>query len=121
MLLLIKLFGVIVVGLGAICVTSPDSMKQMMDYFLKGKRIYGIGVIRIILGILFLLVASQCKLPGVIYTLGVFLIVAGSLIFVFRLEKCKSMITNIMSKSNTTKRLLGLPAIAIGILIFCSV
>ena len=121
MLILVKLIGILFVGLGVIFLLNPKSMKQYVAFVLKGKRIYLCGMLRILIGVIFLLAASQCRLSGVIIILGILTLIKGLMVFVLGPEKIKSILNWWAKKSDSVIRLLSIIAIAIGALIIYSV
>lgn len=121
MLILVKLIGLLIVAMGIIFLLSPKVLKQYIAFWKQGKKIYALGVLRLLIGVVFLLTASQCRLVGVILTLGILILLKGIAIFVLGLEKIKSMLDWWGRKSPLVFRLLSLVALAIGALILYSV
>lgn len=121
MLILIKLIGIVIIGFGIIFLVSPNTMRKFMLFCEKGKRVYIAGILRILFGVIFLLAASQCRLAGVIVTLGVLFIIAGVTIFILRLDRIKTMLKWYYGRSLLVLRLIALVPIAIGALILYSV
>ena len=121
MLILVRIIGVIITVMGIIILLSPKIMKQLIAFFEQGKRLYLAGVLRILFGIVFLLVATQCRLVGVIVVLGILFLIGGILIFTLGLEKSKSILKWWERKSPLVFRLVSLIPIFIGVLILYSI
>jgi hypothetical protein len=115
--ILVRAIGVLIAILGLILVLTPKGIKAIFDFFAKGKRIYWVGLLRIAFGIIFLLASSVCRWPEVIRVLGVFFIIAGSLIFILGIRKVKSVLEYWSKKPPLLLRFLSLLAVAFGILI----
>jgi len=120
MAIVVKLIGIFIALIGLILALTSKGIKQVFEFFAKGKRIYSIGILRILFGIIFLWTASQCKRPEVIRVLGVLFIIAGSFIFILGIRKIKSILTWWNQRPSWVLRLLNLLALAFGILIIYS-
>ena len=120
MLIIVRIFGTLVVVLGIIMVFNPDFMRQFMRFLKQGNRIYGIGVFRILFGILFLLAASEARLVGVMIALGILALIGGTLIFLLGRDKVRSILDWWDRRPQLVLRLWGLLAVAIGSLIIYS-
>jgi hypothetical protein len=92
-------------------------MKQLMEFFKQGKRMYFAALIRFVLAVIFLLSANQCKWFGVIFAFGVLFIISGMLIFILGLEKVKAYITWWQQQSVMLLRVMAVIGLAIGALI----
>lgn len=121
MLILVKLIGIIMVGMGIIFLVSPKTMRQVMLLCEKGKRVYMAGILRILIGVIFLLAAPQARLAGVIVTLGILIIIAGGIIFILGLDRVKAILKWYYERPLLVLRLIALIAIVIGVLILYSV
>ena len=121
MVVLVKFFGIVIVAVGAIFLLKPDAMNPYMNFWIKGKRIYGGGVLSTIFGIIFLLAASQCRLAWIVAIVGIWGIIKGILLFVLGPEKLKSWIDWWKGRPVGALRLLALLALAIGALIIYAV
>ncbi len=117
MLILAKLVSVILFGLGIAILIRPEFMKKMFAFCKQGKRIYGGGILRIVIGLILLLVAGQSRMPWAVLSLGILFILGGSLIFVLGLEKAKSMISLWEEMPVLACRIMGLAMAAFGALI----
>ena len=121
MLVLARLLGIAILLLGISVLVNPDIMKSMIIFWSQGKRIYGAGVLRIIFGVIFLLIASQSKATIIVTIMGLLFLIGGILIFALREKKTKAILDKWKDCPPLTCRLLSLIAIVIGILIVTSV
>ena len=117
MLIAVRLIGLLIMALGIVVLVKPEQMRKLFVFFKQGKRIYAMGVLRIVLGIIFLLTATQCKMVGVITVLGILFLVAGILIFTLGKDKCIVFIEKVEGFSINVLRLLSLVAVGFGVLI----
>ncbi|MFH1857086.1 MAG: hypothetical protein ABH836_07700 [Candidatus Omnitrophota bacterium] len=117
MVMIVKLIGVIMLILGAIISFKPETIKKVMAFFEKDKRIYYAGFIRILLGVIFLLAATQCRLTALIALLGLIFLFSGVFIFYLGLDKVKAVIKKWSDKPLSFFRLLAILIIVIGIVI----
>jgi hypothetical protein len=121
MVILVRLIGIFAVGAGIIFLVSPKTMRQFMLFWKKGKRLYIGGMLRILIGVIFLLAASECRLVEVMVTLGILFIITGSIIFVIKLNRLKIILTWWYGRSLLVIRLIALISIAVWLLILYSI
>jgi len=121
MLILVKLIGIIIVAMGIVFILSPEAMKRVINYWRQGRRLYLVGILRLLIGVILLLNASQCRLVGVVVTLGILILLGGIIIFALGLEKVKSILDWLDKKPLSVLRLMALIALAIGALLLYSV
>ena len=118
--IVVGIAGVFFIFAAVVYLLKPNVIKQMMEFFKQGKRLYLAGVIRLILAIVFLLGARECKYMWVITGFGILLLVSGMLIFVIRLEKLKALIGWWQKRSVVVLRILALITLVIGAIIVYS-
>ncbi|MCM8771347.1 MAG: hypothetical protein NC936_05760 [Candidatus Omnitrophica bacterium] len=120
MLILVKIIGILSVALGAVILLNPKAMKQLIIFWNQGNRLYVAAILRILVGVIFLLAASQCRVRILIIVLGIVVIVKGIFIFILGLERVKSMLGWWQQRSFAIFRLLGLLALVLGAIILYS-
>jgi len=118
--IVIKIIGIIFILAAIVYIVKPNLMKQIMEFFKKGKRLYFAGLIRFALAIIFFLGARQCGIPWVIVAFGILFIISGLLIFMIRLERLKSIITWYQNQSLLLLRIIALIVLALGAVIIYS-
>jgi energy-coupling factor transporter transmembrane protein EcfT len=99
---------------------KPDIMKRLMEFFKQGRRMYFAAMIRLVLAVVFLLAARQCRHFWVIFVFGVLFIISGLLVFILGLEKVKSYISWWQKQPLVLLRVVALIGLAIGAIIIYS-
>lgn len=91
---LVWIIGAIIAIWGITVLFKPDWMKHLMATFEKRKfLIYFTAGIKIIIGVVFLILATKCKWPWVIIILGI-MTAGGSIIFcMLPYDKIKAFMT----------------------------
>ena len=118
--MLIKIIGIIFLCAGIMYLLRPNVLKGFLEFFKQGKRLYLAGLLRFVLAIVFLIGARECNLAWVIAAFGVLFMIGGLLIFIIGLEKLKSIIDWWQKQSSLLIRVIGLVALAIGVVIIYS-
>lgn len=118
--MLVKIVGVIITAMGIAILLNPKTAKRMMAFWCKGKNIYAGGLIRVLLGVIFLSYAPRARLPQVLFTLGVLALLGGLFIFILGLEKTKAIIGRWDKKPEPLLRLFSLLILVFGALIVYS-
>jgi uncharacterized protein YjeT (DUF2065 family) len=116
----IKIVGIYMALAGAFILLRPRSFTKIVDFFMKGRRIYIAGFLRLILGFIFVVTAWQSRQTVLIYSLGVLIIMGGTLLFAFRKDTIKAMVRWLDNRSAGFIRLWGVAAAAFGALIIYS-
>ncbi len=117
MIMLIKLIGIFVMAMGIMELLNPKMAKKMLVFWRQGKNIYIGGLIRVLLGVIFLYYAPQAKFPEIIFALGILVSFAGLIIFLLWLEMTMAMIDWWDKKPDSMVRLVSLLTLACGVLI----
>lgn len=74
------LIGALTAVWGIAVLFKPVRLRQTVILFRKGKIVYVNAGVKVVIGIIFLILARECNLPWVIITLGI-LMVAGPVLF----------------------------------------
>lgn len=120
MSLLVKIVGIAIVIMGITFFVNTQLIAQVLNYIKEGKRIYGAGVVRIVIGVILLVSAAQCRLTWAIVVIGLLLVVAGAAVFVLGLDKCRGFIDKFQAKPANVLRMMMLIPVVIGVLIILS-
>ncbi len=75
------------------------------------------AAIAIAVGIVFLIYARECKQPWLIIVFGLIAAIKGVAIFLIKPQSLKDTLTWLVERSDTTLRLFGILALAVGVLI----
>lgn len=113
----VKIIGIVIVCMGILFLLSPNALKQLMAFVGQGRRIYGAGVFRTLIGGVLLFAAPQARVPEVIIVFGILFLAGGIAIFAIPIEKIKSVIDWFSKKSLLALRFLGFVPLAIGVLL----
>ena len=117
MLYVIKTIGIALAILGVVMATMPGLMTKVMEYFKVGKRVYGVGVARIIIGALLLLACPSATIVWLPAIIGALIVVSGMLVFALGIERDHRMIDWWESKPEGTRRIGAIIAAVIGVLL----
>lgn len=120
MLILVKLFGIVLVALGVIFLINPEVIKKYAAFWTKGKRIYMGGILSLLIGIIFLLVASQTRLTWFVALFGILALIKGILLFVLGPAKIIAMINWWQARPPLVLRLYAFLVLALGVLLIYS-
>lgn len=110
----ILVIGIIIILEGILLAARPQWAKKAIRFFCKGRMIYLAGVLRLIIGVLFLVSATDCKHYWVVIVFGILLLVSGVAVFVTKLDKLKDYLNWWDRRSLLILRLLCIIAFAIG-------
>ena len=113
----IFIVGLIVLLLGVAILIKPQVSKKLFNFIAKGKRIYLVGILRIVLGVLFLIGALSCDYYWIIIFFGILFCASGLTIFAMKLEKLKAVLNWFDRKPLSFIRLMGIIALLIGAII----
>jgi uncharacterized protein YjeT (DUF2065 family) len=117
---LVRLIGLIVAVAGVVFVVRIKTLKKLIAFWEEDKRIYVLAGIRILVGIILLLSASQCRITWIVFVIGILAIVNGVAIPVIGLKKSKEVIKAWQEKPDKTLRSISLIVVAIGLVLLYS-
>jgi len=120
MLIYVKIYGVVVAVVGIIFLMNPKALKQYISFWKGGKRLQLGGIITLLLGIIFLIAASQCRLAWLITVLGIWFIIKGVLLFTLSQKEKYAYLDWWLDRPISATRFLRLFILALGVLIICS-
>ena len=113
----IKIIGIAIVVTGIAYLFRPDIMKRLMEFFKKDARIYIAGLVRFVLGVVFLLAARECDRSAIIGALGVLFLAGGVLIFILGSERMRRILEWWLTKPVWIMQILAVVTAAFGALI----
>lgn len=119
MIFLAKLIALFVIILGILFLINPKYIKSYIAYW--EKRIYALGAIRLLLGIILIAAAPQCRWSGMVLFLGILIFVGGILIFTLGKDKMQAWINWWNEKPPHVMRLLFMTTIGFGLLLLYSI
>ena len=118
---LVKFLGIFILGFGVASLVNPNVVKQFMGLWKSVKRIYLGGTLSIILGIISLLAAAQCRWSGFIIAFGIFMLARGIFVLVVGQKKVLSVLDWWAKRPEAFLRGYALFAIALGVLLIYAV
>ncbi len=98
----------------SVILVAPKLLRRIIDFFSIGSRLYLAGVLRLVLGVLLLLSATQARLWGYVVTLGLVVAASGISCFFLALRRTKKLLARLRNQSNPFLRLYAI----IGLLIW---
>lgn len=110
----ILVIGLVIIAEGISVIIKPQWILKVAKLFTKGPFIYLPGLLRIALGVVFLMAFRECKIWWLILTLGIITIASGVLLVVIKPKKLRSIIEWWTKRSMFTLRIMGLLAVAGG-------
>ncbi len=121
MVALVKFLGIFMVGFGIAYFIKPSIIKQYMAFWKNKKRLSIGGASALLIGIIFLLAAPQCRWEGFIIAFGILSVAKGVWLLVFSPEKTIAFINGWAQKPITWLRVHAVFAVIIGVvLIYCA-
>ena len=120
MVTLIKIIGIVIALVGIVFLFCPKAIKQFMGFVGQGRRLYWVGILRLLFGVILLLGASQCRVIWVVMAMGILFLIGGVMIFTLGLERLRSIIEWWNKRSLMSLRLIALVALALGALLIYS-
>ena len=119
--LLVMVIGIFMTAMGISILLNPKMTKKMLAFWHKGKNIYLGGLIRVLLGIIFLSYAPLANSSGVMFALGILALLGGLFIFIMGAKRIKPILERLEKKPDSFLRLLSLIVLVCGVLILYAV
>lgn len=117
MVWLIKLFGLLMVAMGAIYLVKPAVMKKLMRFWTTGNRLYLGGFLALLIGVIFIFTAPRCALAWYVILIGLIALAKGILSFVLGKKKIHAIIDKWTHSSVSTLRILAAVVLILGALL----
>lgn len=117
----VKLIGIFMIVMGVIYFVKPSSIKKFINFWKREKNIYYGGAINIVIGLVFLVAASQCIVSWFIVVIGIINLAKGVLIFILGKEKIIDIMNKFYKKPLKELRFLGIIALILGVLLIYSI
>ena len=117
MAIVVKIIGLLFVAAGMFLVIKPSVAKKMLAYWDEGSRIYGLAILRIVVGVLLIADAKGCNMPWLVMTIGAFPLIGGILILVMGFERSKAILAILKEKPDKLFRTLSIIPLVMGVLL----
>jgi hypothetical protein len=105
--------GVVIGVVGAIGVVSPTILLSPAIDGLKSspRRIYGLAVVRLVIGVILVVAASSTAFPTLVMFIGAVFILRAAMIPLLGLDRTRSLIEWLQGRSSLVTRLLFLAGV----------
>jgi hypothetical protein len=107
--LLIALLAVVV---GFVALIKPEVLLALGDRVVTPAGLYGIGALRVLVGIVLVLVARESRTPTVLRVIGVVVVLAGLALPILGIERTRAIMDWQAMQSGALLRLAGLVIVA---------
>lgn len=121
MVLLVILIGLVWMSAGITFMIRPDAMKEFLNYWKQGSKLYSIGFIRLMFGGILFLAAPYCTDSITVAIIGGIVFVIGTIALVFDLNNLKSIVSWWDEKADSFIRLVSFIPFLLGLLVLYSV
>jgi hypothetical protein len=113
---LVVILGALIAALGAAGVVSPRVLIGFVDSVWRRPRgIYGVVAVRLVLGVVLVVAAPDCRFPEIVRILGVLSLVAAVVLPLLGRERLRRMIDWWISRPGGFIRAWSLAAVAFGV------
>lgn len=120
MAVIVVIVGLIILGMGILVLIAPVSLKKVLYIFLAKQWWTFVTVIRILIGTLLVLSASETRVPFFVRIVGILFILSGIVVPWMGASRIERLVGWWLQRSDTTLRLWGLFAAAFGAAILWS-
>lgn len=120
MVAFVKFLGIFIVGFGVAYFVNPNIIKRYAAFWKSRKRLYLGAALALIIGIMFLLAASQCRWRGFVVVFGILSVAKGIWLFVISTEKAISILDWWAKRPITFFRVYAVFAVTLGVLLIYS-
>jgi len=118
MVLLAKLIAIALIMMGCAVVLKRKLLEKAADYVKADSRVYIIAVLRIVIGVIFIIAAMMKSANWIVPVLGWLIIMSGAFVFAIDKKKTIAFVDKIFAHpSPMIQRLIGTIPILIGVLV----
>ena len=117
MTVIVSILGVLAAAIGLMGVAQPRRIINLVEYWDGPTRFRLAIVVRLVLGVVLLVVAPDCRLPIVVSVLGIIAIVAAVAILIVGQRRLDSFIGWWLTRPPAVIRVSALFALAFGVLL----
>ena len=120
MILIVNIMGVVMSLVGLTFLFKPSLMKKFVSFMKGTKKIYMIGILRLALGVIFIIAAPQANYAPVIMAIGILMVSSGILVFGLGLKRATAIMEWFLKMPDSNARLIAIVPILLGVLILFS-
>lgn len=114
MSIIVLALGILVVAGSVVMIVAPGVLKRILAVFLEKNWIKFAGIVRIVIGVLFLFAAADTRFPTYIMVTGVIIILAGLALALMGTARTKAFTGWWLAQPNGVMRLVALCGIVFG-------
>ena len=114
---IVALVGLLILAGGLLMLTVPNAIRASLQMFIDRRLMPVASLVRVVLGILFVLAAPSTRLPIFVWAMGLLAIVAGVSMPIVCFRKVEGWATWWLKKSDGVIRRWSLLAILLGALL----
>lgn len=111
------LIGLLIAAWGIVSVLWPFGQKALLGFLAQGRRAYAAVALKILIGVLWLLFARDCRIPSVIIVLGILTVLGTVLFAALPLSKVQAWVQWCYSRPIWFYRVWGVFAVLMGVLV----
>ena len=111
----VLVIGALVVSESVIILIKPVVYRKLIKFLSYGRMLYIPEARGIVVGVLFMRYALDCRQPWMIIVFGLIAAIKGLVIFVSKPKTFKDMLNWLGERSDTTLRLFGILELAVGV------
>lgn len=117
MVILVRLFGFGIIIMGVLFAANTKMLKKYIIFWMDKKKIRSGGILATGIGVIFLIAASDGRLPLLITIVGIWSIIKGMMLITINQRKINKYLDWWLTRSVLASRILGVLAAAFGILL----
>lgn len=102
---IVVIVGWLIVLTGLWGIASPHSLIDMVVAWSSTNRFYFTVIFRVVLGVIFILAAPRCRVPWLIYALGILALLAGVVLFFLGAARVDAIVHWFAARSDLRIRL----------------
>ena len=111
------IIGALIVFEAVVLLIKPDYYRKLVKLLARGRLMYIPATLAIVFGVIFLVYAHACNIPWLIIVFGLIMLTKGIWLFVVKIDNVRATVQWLQERGDTTLRILGILALAIGAVI----
>lgn len=111
------IIGALIVFEAVVLLIKPDLYRKAVKLLARGRLMYIPAALVIVFGVIFLVYARACNIPWLIIVFGLIMLAKGIWLFAVKIDNVRATMQWLQERGDTTLRILGILALAIGAVI----
>lgn len=111
------IIGALIVFEAVVLLVKPDLYRKLIKLLARGRLMYIPAALVIVFGVIFLVYARACNIPWLIIVFGLIMLAKGIWLFAVKIDNVRATMQWLQERGDTTLRILGILALAIGAVI----